>query len=114
MTERITNAEFQQVAERAVADLERAFGLLAEERDIDVQLEGGVLSINFEEGEPGKFIVSPNSSVGQMWVSARVSSFKFDWSRETAEFVLPATGETLRQVMTRLTREQLGDTAVIL
>ena len=112
MSERLTEAVFQQRAEQAIAELERAFGELAEERDIDVQLEGGVLSVSFEEGEPGRFIVSPNSSVRQLWVSARVSSLKFDWSDETNEFVFAATGETLRQAMGRLTREQLGDGAV--
>ena len=114
MAERISEAEFQQRAERAVAELEHAFGELAEERDIDVQLEGGVLSIAFDEGEPGKFIVSPNSSVRQIWVSARVSSLKFAWSEQTEQFVLAATGETLRQAMTRLTQEQLGDSGVAL
>jgi iron-sulfur cluster assembly protein CyaY len=114
MSERISEADFQQHAEKAIAELERAFGALAEERDIDVQLEGSVLSVNFEEGEPGKFIVSPNSSVRQVWVSARVSSFKFDWSEPPDEFVLAATGETLKQVMRRLTQEQLGDSSVVL
>jgi len=114
MSERISEAEFQQHAEKAIAELERAFGELAEERDIDVQVEGSVLSVTFEEGEPGKFIVSPNSSVRQVWVSARVSSFKFDWSDKTPGFVYAATGETLRQVMTRLTQEQLADTTIAL
>lgn len=114
MSERISEAEFRQHAEQAIAELERAFGELAEERDIDVQIEGGVLSVTFEEGEPGKFIVSPNSSVRQVWVSARVSSFKFDWSEATGQFVFAATGETLRQAMTRLTQEQLGDSTVAL
>lgn len=109
MSERISEAEFQQYAEQAIAELERAFGELAEERDIDVQLEGGVLSVSFEEGEPGKFIVSPNSSVRQVWVSARVSSLKFDWSEQSQMFVFAATGETLRQALTRITQEQLGD-----
>ncbi len=112
MSERISEAEFQQHAEQAIAELERAFGKLAEERDIDVQLEGGVLSVTFEEGEPGRFIVSPNSSVRQVWVSARVSSSKFDWSEEAHDFVFAATGETLMQAMTRLTQEQLGDSSL--
>jgi CyaY protein len=114
MSERISEAEFQQHAEQAITELERAFGRLAEDRDLDVQLEGGVLSVTFEEGEPGRFIVSPNSSVRQVWVSARVSSLKFDWSEQTREFVFPATGETLRQAMARLTQEQLGDSRVSL
>ena len=114
MSERISEAEFQQHAEQAIAQLERAFGELAEERDIDVQVEGGVLSVSFEEGEPGRFIVSPNSSVRQVWVSARVSSLKFDWSEQTHEFVFAASGETLKQAMSRLTQEQLGDSSLAL
>ena len=114
MSERISEAKFQQHAEQAIAELERAFGKLAEERDIDVQVEGGVLRITFEEGEPGTFIVSPNSSVRQVWVSARVSSLKFDWSEQTHEFVFAASGETLKQAMSRLTQEQLSDSSLAL
>jgi iron donor protein CyaY len=112
MGERIAEAEFQEKAEQAILDLERAFGALAEERDLDVEVQGGVLSVSFEEGEPGKFIVSPNSSVRQLWVSARMASYKVDWSNEQNAFVLPGTGETLKQLMTRVTREQLGDDSV--
>jgi iron donor protein CyaY len=114
MSERISEAEFQQHAEDAIAELELAFGELAEERDIDVQVEGGVLSVNFEEGEPGKFIVSPNSSVRQLWVSARMSSYKFDWVIEDGVFALAGTSETLKQAMTRLTQEQLDDSTLAL
>lgn len=111
MSERISETEFQQKAEQAILDLERAFGDLAEERDLDVQVQGGVLTVSFEEGEPGKFIVSPNSSVRQLWVSARMTSSKLDWSIDENAFVLANTSETLKQVMTRLTREQLQDDA---
>src|SRR6266550_2028896 len=114
MTEQISEAEFQQHAEHAISELERAFAELAEEHDIDVQVEGGVLSVTFEEGEPGKFIVSPNSYTRQLWVSARMSSHKFDWSDEARDFSLAGTGEALKQVMTRLTQEQLGDSNVTL
>lgn len=114
MSDRMNEAEFQKRAEDAIKELERAFGGLAESKDIDVELEGGVLSVTFEEGEPGKYIVSPNSSVRQVWVSARVSSFKFDWSDEAGSFVLAGTGETLKGVMSRLTQEQLGDSGISL
>ena len=114
MSERLSEADFQQKAEAAINDLEQAFGALAEERDIDAEVQGGVLTVTFEEGEPGKFIVSPNSSVGQLWVSARLSSFKFDWSSEAGTFLLAHTGEPLKEVMTRLTQEQLGDEEVSL
>ena len=114
MSERLSETEFQQKAEAAIRQLERDFGQLSEDRELDVELEGGVLSVTFEEGEPGKFIVSPNSSARQVWVSARVSSFKFDWSDEAGSFVLAATGETLKEVMRRLTSEQLGESDISL
>ncbi|HSF24358.1 MAG TPA: iron donor protein CyaY [Blastocatellia bacterium] len=112
MHQQITEAEFQKNVENAIGQLEASFARLAEDHDLDVQVESGVLSVEFDEGEPGKFIVSPNSSVKQLWVSARVSSFKFDWSDETGGFVLAGTGEPLKQVMTRLTRQQLSDETI--
>jgi CyaY protein len=106
---KLTDAEFEQKSEEAIKELENAFSHLADERDIDVEVSGGVLSVTFEEGEPGKFIVSPNSPAGQIWVSARVSSFKFNWSAEANGFALASSGEPIRAVLERLTREQLGD-----
>ncbi|HEY7914080.1 MAG TPA: iron donor protein CyaY [Blastocatellia bacterium] len=112
MSDLLSEYDFQQKAEAAIGALEAAFGSLAEDRDIDVELQGGVLTISFEEGEPGKFVVSPNSSARQIWVSARVSSYKFDWSTESGSFVLHSSGELLKDVMARLTREQLGDAEI--
>lgn len=114
MNERISDSEFQAHAERAIDEVERSFGKLAEDHDIDVQVEGGVLNVTFEEPEPGRFILSPNSSVRQLWLSARVASFKFDWNNDAAGFVLAGYDETLKQVLERLTREQLGDDSIIL
>ena len=112
MSERMDETDFQQKAEVAILDMDRAFGELAEDRDLDVQVQSGVLTVSFEEGEPGKFIVSPNSSVRQLWVSARMTSYKLDWSDDQDTFALAGTSETLKQLMTRLTREQLGDDTV--
>ena len=112
MKERISEAEFKEKSEHAILEVERAFGELAEQQDIDVEVEGGVLTVTFEEGEPSKFILSPNSSARQIWLSARMSSFKFDWSEASGAFILSGSDESLKQVIVRLTREQLGDDAV--
>ena len=104
---------FQQRAAQAIESLEKAYSVLADDRDIDVEVEGGVLTVTFEEETRGKFIVSPNSSARQLWVSARLASFKFDWGDDRG-FVLHSTGESLLAVMTRLTREQLDDSSLTL
>jgi len=114
MSHTMSEAEFVEKAEETIAELEKAYSRLAEELDLDIEVEGGVLTVTFEEGEPGKYIVSPNSSARQVWLSARVSSFKFDWSQEKGTFVIASTGEAIRDVMTRLTREQLGDPGISL
>jgi CyaY protein len=110
MSKRLNDAEFKEKAEWTILALEASFAELAEEREMDVEVEGGVLIVTFEEGTPGKFIVSPNSSAGQLWVSARSASYKFDWSEEEDEFVLVGTVEPIHEVMRRLTKEQLGGT----
>ena len=114
MSDRLSDAEFQEKAETTIRELEEAFAALGEERDLDVDAQGGILTITFEEGEPGRFIVSANSSVRRLWVSARVASYKFDWSAAASGFVLVGTGEPIKQVMTRLAQEQLGDNSVSL
>jgi iron-sulfur cluster assembly protein CyaY len=114
MSDRLSEAEFQEKAEAKIRELEEAFAALGEQRDLDVEVQGGVLSVTFEEGEPGRFIVSPNSSVRQLWVSARVASFKFDWSPAANDFLLAGSLEPIKQVMTRLAQEQLGDAGVTL
>jgi hypothetical protein len=39
-----------------------------------------------------------------------MGSYKFDWSDQAGDFLLAGVGETLSTVITRLTREQLGET----
>ncbi len=114
MSSQLDDAELQGKMEEAIHDLENGYSRLADDRDIDVEVNGSVLKITFEEGEPGVFVISPNSAARQVWVSARVSSFKFDWSAEANAFVLTGTSETLNEVMIRLTREQLGDASLVL
>lgn len=114
MSERLSEKEFQEKADQTIRALEDAFAALGEQRDLDVEIEGGVLSVTFEEGEPGRFIISPNSSVRQLWVSARVASYKFDWSEAANDFLLAGSGEPIKQVMARLAQEQLGDPSATL
>ncbi len=111
---KLSDAEFQMRTEDTLKDLEFVFGQLADKRDVDVEMQSNVLTVTFEEGEPGKFVISPNSSVGQIWVSARLASYKFDWSDSANDFILPDSNELIKTALERLTREQLGDDSVSL
>ncbi len=67
----------------------------------------GALSIEFED-PPGKFVVSPNAPVRQIWVSAQSKSFKLAWDPDREAFVLPATGESLDDLIAARVSDHLG------
>jgi CyaY protein len=54
-------------------------------------------------------VVSPNSPVRQIWVSAHSKSFKLDWDPAQNAFVLPETGESLKQLIEGAVSRQLGE-----
>ena len=54
------------------------------------------------ENPPGKFVVSPNAPVHQIWVSALSRSFKLSWDEERHAFVYPETGESLNMVLAKV------------
>ena len=99
--------EFQRLAEAALTDLKRALIKAEEAIDMEVEEQSGAMHIGFED-PPARFVVSPNSAVRQIWISALSTSFKLDWSPERSEWVLGRTGESLRTLMARLVTEQSG------
>jgi CyaY protein len=82
--------------------------LLEEEEDagFEVEEQNGVLNVIFEE-PAGKFVITPNTPVRQIWISALSTSFKLDWNETTSAFVLPKTGEHLMALVDRLIADHL-------
>jgi iron donor protein CyaY len=78
-----------------------------EEASFEVEGQGGLLNVLFEE-PPGKFVITPNTPVQQIWISALSTSFKLDWDAAASAFVLPRTGEHLMALVDRLIAEQLA------
>ena len=99
--------EFRARSEAALTSLQRALERAADRHDFEVDSNAGALSIEFES-PPAKFVVSPNAPVRQIWVSARVQSFKLDWNDPASTFVW-TDGRTLRQLIADLVSEQLGE-----
>jgi len=71
-----------------------------------VELQNGVLNLEFEEPTDAKFVVSPNAPVRQIWISAMSRSYKLSWAPELDAFALD--GETLPRMLERLARTFLG------
>src|SRR5436309_3830630 len=105
MTTAITEQEFRVKSDEALDAARRALLPLADSAGFEVELQNGVLNLVFEEPSETKFVVSPNAPVRQIWVSAMARSYKLSWAPEAAAFSLD--GETLSQLLERVTREFL-------
>jgi iron donor protein CyaY len=103
----IDENEFRTRSEQALISLQRALERASDRYDFEVDSNAGALSIEFED-PPAKFVVSPNAPVRQIWVSARVQSFKLDWSEAASGFVL-SDGRTLHRLIADVVGEQLGE-----
>jgi iron donor protein CyaY len=100
--------EFRRHCDAALDDLFKALNRATEEHDLDPDMVNGALQIAFDS-PPGKFVVSPQTPVRQVWVSAHSRSFKFDWVPARQAFILPETGETLKQMIGGAISTHLGE-----
>ncbi|HEY0263298.1 MAG TPA: iron donor protein CyaY [Granulicella sp.] len=107
-------ATFRRESDRALESLKQAL-IDAEGEDAGFEFEdnNGVMNIVFENGS-SKFVVTPNTPVRQIWISAQATSFKLEWSEAAHAFVLPKTGEALKPLTERLLREHLGNPEITL
>ena len=100
--------EFQKRCDTVLDALRRRLADLGDVHGFEVEGGSGKLEVLFEEPEETKFVISPNTPVRQIWISALSTSFKLAWSDAMNAFVLEKTGETLPQLMGRILTEQLG------
>src|SRR5262245_60248392 len=98
----LSEQEFRVKSDEALEIARRALLPLADSEGFEVELQNGVLQIVFEEPKEGKFVVSPNAPVRQVWVSAMARSYKLGWAPALNAFALD--GDTLPQLLERLTR----------
>ena len=102
----LSETEFRTESEAALHRLNRSLGPIADKHDVEVLYQNGVLTIEIEEPNPGKMVISPNAPVRQIWISAQLRSFKLDWNGSA--FAFGPTNETLDVLIGRLVGEQLG------
>jgi iron donor protein CyaY len=99
--------EFRDRADQALGDLYRRLSAASDDGDFEADFNSGALAIEFEE-PPGKFVVSPNTPVRQIWVSAHSKSFKLDWDSAQNAFVLANSGQTLAALVSEAIGRQIG------
>src|SRR5437899_11514960 len=101
--------DFQRKADAAFEDLKRRMLAAGDEHGFDVEGESGELEVIFEEPQEAKFVISPNTPVREIWISALSTSFKLGWNEARNAFVQEKTGEDLYAIMSRVVSQQLGE-----
>jgi iron donor protein CyaY len=100
--------DFQKKADAAFEELKKRLLELGDEHGFDVEGASGKLEVIFEEPEEAKFVISPNTPVREIWISALSTSFKLGWSDSRNAFVHEKSGDDLFAVMSRVVSQQLG------
>jgi CyaY protein len=105
----LDESQFRGVSEASLDSLMQH--LIAREAEsgacFEVDEQNGVLQVSFEE-PAGKFVITPNAPVRQIWISALSTSFKLDWDEAASAFMLGRTGEAMMSLVDRLIAEHLS------
>jgi len=110
----IDEATFRRESDKALESLKQSL-ISAEDDNAGFEFEdnNGVMNIIFENGS-SKFVITPNTPIRQVWISAQATSFKLDWAESTGTFSLAKTGEDLKTLTQRLLREHLQNSSITL
>jgi iron donor protein CyaY len=105
--------EFVKRCDAALENLRDKLAKLGDAHGFDVEGGSGKLEVLFDDEDETRFVISPNTPVRQIWISALTTSFKLGWSEAAGAFVLEKSGETLNQLMGRIVSQQLGTQVVV-
>lgn len=109
----LDEVSFRRHADLAIEDLKKSLIVAEESGEFEAEEQNGVLTIGFDE-PPAKFVITPNTPVRQIWISALSTSFKLDWSEHSGSFLLPKDGTALKPLVERLINQHLGGGSVVL
>lgn len=104
----MTEQEFKTRADEALTALYKRLAEATDNYEFEPDFNAGALAIEFDEPK-GKFVISPNSPVRQIWISAHSKSFKLDWNDQRQAFVLAETGESLADFIAGAIGQHLGE-----
>jgi iron donor protein CyaY len=100
--------EFRTHADQVLQNLYRKLSHASDRYDFEPDFNAGALSIEFEDPK-AKFVISPNTPVRQIWVSAHSKSYKLDWDPVKSNFVLPENKQTLDDFIASAIEDLLGE-----
>ena len=100
--------EFKTRADAALESLYNKLSAASDRYDFEPDFNSGALAIEFEQPK-AKFVVSPNTPVRQIWVSAHSKSFKLDWDASRQVFAMADSRQTLNELIASAIQRHLGE-----
>src|SRR5258708_15651291 len=94
--------------DEGLAHLNRDLSAAWDDYGFEVDCNAGALGVEFED-PPAKFVISPNTPVRQIWVSANNKSYKLDWDIVENSFVHVESGDTLKDLLEKAISKHLGE-----
>jgi CyaY protein len=85
---------------------DRLSALIDSGSDLEFEKSGDVVTIIFPD--KSKFIVSPNSPVNQLWVSANYEGHRFNFDGARLAWIDEKTGQEFHEYMSRLLSDKLS------
>ena len=101
----ISDDEFGRLSAASLEALNRGLDRVADEHEVEILYQSGVLTLEIEEPTMSKILISPNSPARQVWISAQSTSFKLDWSSGQAMWL---RSSTMPIVISRLPLRRFG------
>lgn len=107
----MTESEFLQLADQCLSRFEQTIETLADQLDIDVDIErqGYVLTLDFDR--QGKIIVNAQAPMMELWVAARSGGFHF--ALRDGRWVNTRDAQPWGAALSRIVSEQLAQAVVL-
>ena len=101
---------FSQRYDTTIRELESKLSdLIDEGAEFDLERKGDVLNIEFEDGE--KIVITPQSPLEQLWVSANYGGHRFNWDDD--KWKNEKGGEALDTFLETILSQKLGSTITL-
>ncbi|MGB1140600.1 MAG: iron donor protein CyaY [Halioglobus sp.] len=100
----MTESEFNDLVDSTLETLEFALDELDD--DVEYEVAGGVLTLEFDNGSTMVFSRQP--PVQQLWLAARSGGFHFSWDEQAGDWCDTREGRPFRPFVVEAMREQAG------
>jgi CyaY protein len=100
----LSERDFEVAADRTLRKLEQALGDIG---GVDVDLESGILTLEFPDGV--KYIINSHRAARQIWMAAERNAWHFDYLTAHDRWKASKTGEELWMLIEQVVSRKTGE-----